>query len=324
MSFTKKQLLFLKQESFQPVKKNLLLAISGGMDSMCLLHFWQKIAQPLFKCNMFVAHLNHGVRKESEKEHVYLKDWCQKNNLPFFYQKLDITKKSPKKSIEEWGRHERYTYFSKISLQNNIDYTLTAHHLNDQWETLILKIMRGTGLKGLQGIHFKTTSNCVRPFLVFSKQELLDYAHQHKLIWFEDSSNSNQQFLRNEIRKKFPPTISDLKQTSKISLSSQKQWPLLEKKFSDNIEKKQNKLSIPDKTMLLWFSTDPWLYFHDLQYFMHQQGLNLTSHHLEEMIRQYKVSPYLVQVQLNASSIFKWRKQESAQIIIIEKTVIKN
>jgi tRNA(Ile)-lysidine synthase len=186
--------------------KKIILAHSGGIDSSVLAHILKS-----FKINFSVAHCNFKLRiHESDKDYKSVLDWSKKNNIPFYFTNF-CTKKYciySKKSIQLGARELRYNWFFDLMKIFKFDYLLTAHHLNDQFETFLINVLRGTGFKGLSGIN--ETDKIIRPLLDFSKQDIINYSIEKKISWREDSSNVTNHYLRNKYRNIVIPLFSEI------------------------------------------------------------------------------------------------------------------
>jgi tRNA(Ile)-lysidine synthase len=203
-------------------KKKLLLACSGGIDSVVLCDLLSKTTT-----EFAIAHCNFSLRAtESDADAAFVEHLAAAYQAPFFLQKFDTKSFAEEKnlSIQMAARALRYEWFFELLASKNYDYLVTAHHLDDDLETFLINITRATGLKGLTGIP-EHTPKIVRPLLIFSKEEIEDYALQNKLQWREDSSNKEAKYLRNKIRLE---VIPKLKQT--------------EPKFLENFQKTQKYL----------------------------------------------------------------------------------
>ncbi len=181
-----------------------LVAVSGGVDSMVLLHLFK-----MLQLNFAVAHCNFQLRdKESDLDEILVADFCQQYNIPFFVKKFDtlLYTENQKVSIQIAARELRYNWFQEIC--DNFDYQLvaTAHHLDDQAETFLINFTRGTGIDGLLGIPQKN-ENIIRPLLIFSREEILEFAQKQHVIWREDASNATIKYLRNKIRHLILPVL---------------------------------------------------------------------------------------------------------------------
>ena len=208
---------------------SLLLAVSGGLDSMVLLHIISTI-NPSFG----VAHFNYQLRgEESEEDEAFVKKKCEALKIDFYSHIWDADQYALEKnlSIQEAARELRYSWFEDIRASNDYDWILTAHHLDDQLETFLINLSRGSGLKGLLGIP-ERNGKIIRPLLPFSKKSIREFALLNKLEWREDSSNKKNYYLRNKIRNcvipelektndellsNFKNTISHLQQTYEMN-----------------------------------------------------------------------------------------------------------
>ena len=187
-----------------------VVAVSGGPDSMCLLDSLYRLKNEL-NFNIIVAHVNHGIRKESEEEKEYVNKYCTKRNIPFSYLKVDVPKLSKEKKISEetCGRIVRYDFFEKVRQENNADVIAVAHNLNDNIETILLNQIRGCGLKGLIGMDFKF-NKIIRPLLTIEKKDILLYNNELELHPCFDKTNEEDIYLRNKIRLNLIPYLEKL------------------------------------------------------------------------------------------------------------------
>lgn len=196
------------QKSFSFLKgKNLLIAISGGLDSIVLTHL-------LYQLNytFSLAHCNFKLRGlDSDKDENFVKNEAQKMNIPFFVTAFDTEKFSQENgiSIQMAARDLRYNWFKELIQEHRFDYLLTAHHADDNLETFLINFTRGTGLDGLTGIP-AINNNIIRPLLLFSRKEIELYAKENQLKWREDKSNLNTKYLRNKIRHDLVPILKEL------------------------------------------------------------------------------------------------------------------
>ncbi len=194
------------------VKKGdkIVVAVSGGPDSMCLLDTLYRLKDEL-EFSILVAHVNHGIRIESDLEKEYVEKYCKERNIPFFYLKVDVPKLSKEKKISEetCGRMVRYDFFEKVRQENNADLIAVAHNLNDNIETILLNQIRGCGLKGLIGMDFKF-NNIIRPLLTIEKKDILVYNNELELHPCFDKTNEEDIYLRNKIRLQLIPYLKEL------------------------------------------------------------------------------------------------------------------
>ena len=207
-------------------KEKIIVGVSGGSDSVCLLDLISKI-QKTYKNKIIVAHLNHSLRNESKKDEGFVKNLAQKYGYLFVSVENDVSsfQKKNKLSLEEASRKLRYTFFKDQTIKFNTKKIILAHHKDDQAETVILNFLRGASLRGLAGMQEndylkinKVRLNLIRPLLNFSKKEILSYCKTNKLKYVFDKSNDDLSFSRNKIRAKLLPLLekeynSNLKET---------------------------------------------------------------------------------------------------------------
>ena len=214
--------------------KRLLLAVSGGLDSICLAHYFIENRESLGIEWLGIAHVHHGLReKTADRDAAFVESFAKSHGVPFFLKKLDgKALKNTDGSLEENAREARYKALAEIINEagdpdDKKGAIVTAHHAGDQAETMYMRLQRGTTLAGLRGIQevrevqcemwnvecgithhtFHTTHSIYRPFLNVTRAELLAYARENKLKWSEDESNSDVKFARNKVRHEFLPKL---------------------------------------------------------------------------------------------------------------------
>jgi tRNA(Ile)-lysidine synthase len=174
-----------------------VIAVSGGVDSMALLHLLQ--AQP--DVQLMVAHFDHGIRPDSAIDRQLVQATAKRQGLPFFYEEGKL---GPSTS-EAKAREARYSFLREVQHDHKADKIITAHHQDDVLETAIINLLRGTGRKGLTSL--RTTDDIERPLLQVTKSELVDYANVNQLEWREDSTNQDDAYLRNYVRNQLLPAF---------------------------------------------------------------------------------------------------------------------
>jgi len=188
-------------------EKKLLLAVSGGIDSMVLVNLCHQL-----QLNFAVAHCNFQLRgNESDEDEMLVIQTCQDGYIPYFlnsFNTLEFAKEN-KLSIQLAARKLRYDWFYKLMNENGFDYILTAHHLDDSLETFLINFTRGSGLDGLTGIP-EQNDKIVRPLLIFSRNEIETFAQENNIAWREDSSNASDKYLRNKLRHDVIPILKEL------------------------------------------------------------------------------------------------------------------
>lgn len=179
-----------------------ILAVSGGRDSLVLLDIFYNYGQKLVVC-----HTNHHQRAASEIEEAYLKDFCQERNIPL---EIDEYYPESKENFQALAHEHRYSFFYQCAKKYQAQYILTAHHLDDQAETIILRLIQGSNLYGYGGISKLTPYQDIylyRPLLEVSRQEIDDYIKTNNITFFEDESNATNHYLRNRIRHQILPLL---------------------------------------------------------------------------------------------------------------------
>jgi tRNA(Ile)-lysidine synthase len=189
------------------IGKKCILATSGGLDSMVLLDLFQKL-----NFEIAIAHCNFQLRGiESFDDQNFVQEYADTNKIPVFITQFDTSAfaNDYKLSTQVAARELRYNWFYELLETKNYDYILTAHHADDNLETFLINLSRGTGLEGLTGIP-QQNDKIIRPLLLFSRQEIEDYANENAIQWREDSSNASDKYLRNKIRHHLVPILKEL------------------------------------------------------------------------------------------------------------------
>ena len=192
------------------LKSRFFIAVSGGIDSMVLVHLFQQIGYPFA-----MLHCNFQLRgKESDGDMKFVMSYGDKFLIPWSVGHFDTKEyaKEMKVSIQIAARELRYDWFEEQLERQDFDYILTAHHLDDNLETFLINLSRGTGLDGLTGIPSQN-DKIIRPLLPFSREEIENYAKENKLKWREDSSNASDNYLRNKIRHNIVPILKEINPT---------------------------------------------------------------------------------------------------------------
>lgn len=198
-------------ESNFPYLKNsrCLIACSGGLDSVVLTHICHEL-----EFDIALAHCNFNLRaEESDDDEAFVMDLADRLDLEVFIESFDTNSyaEEHKLSIQVAARELRYMWFYELVEAFQFDLILTAHHADDNLETILINLTRGTGIAGLIGIP-EVNDQVLRPLLPFTRQELEHYAEAHKLTWREDSSNASDKYARNHIRHHVIPKLKELNQ----------------------------------------------------------------------------------------------------------------
>ena len=187
--------------------KKLLLAVSGGIDSMVLVHLCHQL-----NLDFAIAHCNFQLRGvESNEDEAFVKSHAEKMQVPVFIERFDTQTFADqhKLSIQVVARNLRYEWFYSLLANHNFDYILTAHHLDDSLETFLINFTRGSGMEGFTGIP-QQNDKIVRPLLVFSRNDIEVFAQENKVEWREDSSNTTDKYWRNKLRHDVIPVLKAL------------------------------------------------------------------------------------------------------------------
>ncbi|RFS16752.1 tRNA lysidine(34) synthetase TilS [Emticicia sp. C21] len=216
-------LTYINEQSLFQLTDKIVLAVSGGRDSIVLLDLFREA-----KFNFTVAHCNFQLRgEESDQDAEFVKELCASHGIPFrttSFQTKDFAK-TYKLSIEMAARQLRYEWFEQLRQELDYQYIATAHHLNDSIETILLNLTKGTGIAGLRGILPKKDS-IIRPLLFAARTDIENYVGEKQLQWREDSSNASNDYQRNLLRNEVVPLLKKIN-------------PGLEHTFARNIERLQ-------------------------------------------------------------------------------------
>ena len=195
-----------------------VIGVSGGPDSMTLLNILNNLKEKL-NINLYVAHINHMIRKEADEETEYVKDFCAKINVEFFAKKIRVEEEAKKQKIgtEEAGRNIRYKFLEEVAKKVGANKIATAHNSNDNAETVLMNIIRGTSVSGLKGIDKVRDGKFIRPIIECSRDEIEEYCKEQNLNPKYDKTNDENIYTRNKIRnmlipflkKEFNPNIVD-------------------------------------------------------------------------------------------------------------------
>lgn len=212
---------FIKENHLCQKGDKLLLAVSGGSDSMVMCDLFIRNG-----FNIGLAHCNFQLRAgDANRDENFVKQYAEKKYIPFFSIRFDTEAFSQKNkiSIQQAARELRYNWFEQIRQQHQYTFIATAHHLNDNIETLLLNFFKGTGIHGLHSIPLKQ-GKIIRPLLFLSKKEILDYIDLHKVDFVEDISNLSEKYTRNYLRHQVIPAL-------------EKRFPHLIHQLGQNIER---------------------------------------------------------------------------------------
>ncbi len=205
---------FLVKDLYLDNDLKIVIGVSGGCDSVVLFDILANLSIEN-KYQLYIAHYDHSLRKESFKDMEYVRDLAKKYNVKFFTKKENVKDYANKKSmsVEEAARVLRYEFFEEITEKVEASFLALAHNANDSAETFFINLFRGTGLSGLSGIPQKRPLNkdvtIIRPIINLSRKEVEEYASKRELIWVEDITNKMNIYLRNKIRNELLPFIQE-------------------------------------------------------------------------------------------------------------------
>jgi tRNA(Ile)-lysidine synthase len=224
-------------------EKPALLAVSGGIDSMVMAQLFLDAELPFA-----IAHCNFGLRgSESDGDETFVREWCLKNNIDCFVTHFDTQKEAEAQGtgIQETARNLRYKWFEDIRATHHFTAICTAHHADDNAETMLMNLCRGTGIAGLHGIPEKNGLIC-RPLLFATRKKIKEYADAHNISYHEDSSNNSDDYLRNTIRHHILPVLEEwIPGTVQNILRTSKQISEAEEIYLKTIDKERKKLLQP-------------------------------------------------------------------------------
>lgn len=202
----------IKDYALVSKKDKIVLGVSGGPDSICLLNLFARLSSE-YKLKLTCCHLNHKLRAQADQEEEFVRKSCLKLKINFISEQKDIPKIFKGDSLEQTARDSRYDFFLKSARQLKAKKLALAQHKDDLAETVLMRLIRGSGLKGLQGFlpksRFKGLT-VIRPLIAVDKKEILLWLKQQNLRFCLDQSNFEDKFFRNRIRLKLIPLLKDL------------------------------------------------------------------------------------------------------------------
>jgi len=213
-----KFLAYIKKENLFLSKHKLLVAVSGGIDSMALCELLREAG-----FNFSVAHCNFTLRgAESDADASFVEGYCLRNKIKYFYNSFDTAHYAAKNKISTQmaARDLRYDWFEQLIKKNKFDHLLTAHHLNDNIETFFINLLRGSGITGLKGMEPKNGKKA-RPLLFATREEVEKYVRSKGIIYREDSSNKEDKYLRNKLRHYLVPELKTMNPSIEQTLASE-------------------------------------------------------------------------------------------------------
>ncbi|MDO5716947.1 MAG: tRNA lysidine(34) synthetase TilS [Tissierellia bacterium] len=257
----KKILSILKDDAVLSEGGKVLIGCSGGGDSIFLTEMLLQLREEI-PLELLLVHLHHGLRKEADEEEAFVRSYAQKRGLELIVHRRDITQLAEKsrRGIEEEGRIQRYEIFFEEAKKREIDTICTAHHLDDDMETVLMNFARGAGLHGVAGLQWRK-GKLFRPLLSTTKEEILTYLTSHGIAYCTDQSNFDSQYQRSRIRQEVLPVLEaldpQLYQHWKVYLSNMKRVRRMVEDwvdgFLDRFSTTDYGLEIPIPSMLEYF-----------------------------------------------------------------------
>ena len=218
----------------------ILVALSGGADSVILLRVLLALQGRLGVSQIYAVHINHGLRTEAAEDENFVTNLCKQWNVPLqiYHANVQSLAKAEGLSIEEAGRNLRYYYFGKACEGLGVTKVATGHHQNDNAETVIINLARGTGLRGLCGIPH-VNGNIIRPLLDISRAEIEAYARAHGLEYVTDASNLTQDYTRNRVRHSVLPAMETaVNPSASATIAQNAAWLRTEDEYMDEMAAK--------------------------------------------------------------------------------------
>lgn len=248
-------------ESFQMFKSNekIVVGVSGGSDSIALLHLLLELED--LKLHLIAAHVNHKLRnEESESDAKFVRETAKNLGLKIEYKEVDTNsfKEKNKLSLEDAARQLRYDFFYDVLKKHSADKIATAHSLDDQAETVIMRLLRGSGSLGLSAIR-PVSGHIIRPLINIKKSEIRQYLESKNISWIEDSTNTSNIFLRNQIRNELIPLIEEINPSSTEVIARSAEILAIESDFIFNEVEKIYESVISDSSIGLIGNVDKYL-----------------------------------------------------------------
>lgn len=319
---------YTKEQNYWTRKSRILVAVSGGVDSVVLLDLLRKEQQSI-GYELGVVHINHQLRPESIMESNYLRQFCQEAQLPFYETKWETPEKV---GMEAAARTFRYSFFSEIMAKQKYTILVTAHHGDDQIETILMKVLRGGSFQSFAGIRDRqpfASGELIRPLLPFSKQDLYEYANERALTYFEDSTNQELSVQRNRLRQRVLPYLKEENQqaiahfnefSTEITRANRFISQQMDKLIQEQVKKSHGTWIIPAQWLDIQENDTRLLFFKHLfdTHIFHQTSL--SKNQLTLILNQWKHKTMRSQWHLDLTN--HWKIYREYDVIIIEKKAV--
>ena len=315
LEFENKVAHFLKSIDFPFSKAKILLAVSGGADSTALLHVLSILkSQDFFTSDLYCAHINHQLRNDADSDEEFVICEAEKLRIPIKTRCIDVRTfaRDNRLSIETAARQLRFENLNDIAKANKCMRIVTGHQKNDNAETIIHRLLRGTGFRGLAGIwpvrKFDENINFVRPLLCVTRHEIIQYLKKKNLKWREDYTNKDYSYTRNHIRHRLIPVLQEdcntnlIEHLSKLSISANRFYKYVCLQ-ADNLWQKAARCSDEKVTLSLQYFSDqsPPVKLELVRRSLARTGCgeaNLTSRHYEKILNLTKQNALQKKIQL--------------------------
>ena len=280
---------FVSENNLFCKNDRILIALSGGVDSVVLAHLMLKA-----NYDIALAHCNFHLRKEeSNRDEAFVRSWAKENGVELFVKEFDTFAymKENKLSLEMAARDLRYQWFDSLLKEYGFSYLATAHHLDDSIETFFINLLRGTGIAGLHGIQAKN-DKIIRPLLFATREDILNYAKKNNISYVEDSTNSETKFIRNKIRHNLFPILRDINPNFEFALKKDIDYLKdtefifrreIEKVKQEIIEQEKDLIKINISKLLLLNPMKIYLYEILSEYGFNETNINDISQSFEEI-----------------------------------------
>ena len=315
-------------------KDTIIIAVSGGPDSMCLLHVLNTLKEELEINKIIVAHVNHQIREEAEEETLFVRHFCETLGIECWVKYVDVLNEATiqKKSVEEMGREIRYDFFEEVLEKTGANRIAIAHNSNDNAETVLMHLLRGSGISGLSGIKpSRENGKIIRPLIECSREEIEEYCPKNHLAPKIDKTNQDNTYTRNKIRnelipylkKEFNPNlIETLQRIAKIAQKEEKyiQENVIQQYQKVMIEEKQDEIVLDLKQFI---EQEEFMKSNLVLYCIHklkQDGNTIGMKHIEDIIKmcnrnignKYLIPRKEIKVLLKKGKIFFIRRKEES------------
>lgn len=339
----KKVIQYIEEQRLLEAGDHVLIGVSGGADSLALLYFLDKYAD-MFHISIGVAHLHHGLRGQAaDVDEAFVRNFCQERNIPFFSRQRNIHKISQTEriSVEEAGRKERYGFFLTIAQDHGYNRIAMGHHLNDQAETMLMRLIRGTGIKGVSGIKSNRDNLYIRPFLCLEKKEILEYCEKFQLEYRTDATNFQRDYTRNKIRLDIMPMVLEINPRAEVHFNEftkiANEYEAFFEKYVDQIEgqilTRNGKMVVIDRD--LWLREEPVVQKEILRrsIFKFKGSLKeIEYNHITAFCSLLKSDktiweihfPHDIQIMRRYDRVFVTEKERTEDSIIIPKRILPN